>query len=105
MTQKIIIGILICLASYSAIADEDDPAAELRKGQPPSVANLIDRIVGCNHWLGEEPYDADRAKEIRAAVNELRCDKLEKDTSVILKKYESNPKVKKAIEAAKDIVQ
>ena len=64
---------------------------------------MIDRIVGCNHWLGESPYDPDRAKEIRQAVSVLRCNELEKNESAVLKKFRSDPKVKKALDMATDI--
>jgi hypothetical protein len=40
-------------------------AKDLKKGQPQDAALFIDRYVECNHWGGEEPYDAERKKEIR----------------------------------------
>jgi len=105
MIKKFIIGTLACVITCSVAASENDPVAELRKNQPKPVTDLIDRIVDCNHWRGEEPYDAGRAKEIKVAMAELRCSKLEQDTSIVFKKFESNPKAKKAIEAAKDVMQ
>jgi hypothetical protein len=86
-------------------ASPDDPVEALKKNQPPPVAALIDRIVDCNHWMGEPPYDAQRAKEIQRAVSALRCNRLDKDESAILKKHRSDPEVKKAIDAAKRFVQ
>lgn len=104
MRRLLFVGLAFCFVSCTASADRDDPTAELKKNQPRQVAALIDRIVDCNHWLGESAYDADRAKEIKQAVLELRCNELEKNEMAVLKKYRSNPKVKKAIHMAKDIV-
>jgi len=89
-----------CVCSY---AGGNDPGAELKKGQPKPVASLVDRIISCNHWLGEPPYDADRAKEISNAVSELRCKHLEADESAVLSAYGAKPNVKKAIDAAKQV--
>jgi hypothetical protein len=55
--------ILSVLFATCALAD-DDPLASLQKGQSKDVSELIDRIVGCNHWSGEEPYDVERKQEI-----------------------------------------
>src|SRR5262245_44804516 len=60
--------------ALASVADADLSAVEdLKADQPIPVAALIDRIVDCNHWRGEEPYDAERAKEIEAAISSLRC--------------------------------
>lgn len=66
------------------------------------VAELIDRIASCNHWLGEEPYDEDRAKEIDAAVGELRCDALEADEAKVLERYNS-ANTRSVLNAAKNL--
>ena len=74
---------------------------ELRKRQPQPVAELMDRIAGCNHWLGEEAYDANRAKQITDAAEKLQCRQLDTDEAKIKKQYNS-PDVKKALDAAKE---
>ena len=51
--------ILLCLFAAQA-AVSDDPLANLKAGQPGDVKKLIDRLAGCTHWSGEEPYDAER---------------------------------------------
>ena len=84
-------------------ASDKDPGAALKRNQPPAVAALIDRIIDCNHWSGESPYDADRAKEINTALSELRCAQLKNDEAAILSKYQANPAVKKAISAAHEV--
>lgn len=96
-------SLVFCFLSCAVSAGQDDPIKELKKNQPRPVAALIDRIVDCNHWLGESPYDEDRAREIKQAVSDLGCSEVKKDEAAVLKKY-LNPKVKKAINMAKDMV-
>jgi len=71
------------------------------KGQPKDVILFIDRFAECNHWGGEEPYDAERRKEILVAVTRLRCSQLDVDEKVLLKKYQNTPGVSKAIKQTK----
>ena len=80
----------------------DDPLAPLKKGQPEGVARLIERLVGCNHWAGEEPYDAERKKEIAAAMKALRCDAVDKDEATALKRYAGNPAALKSLRKARE---
>jgi hypothetical protein len=30
-------------------------------GSPKRITAFIERVVECNHWDGEEPYDKERA--------------------------------------------
>ena len=57
--------------------------------------------MGCNHWMGEEPYDAERAKEIERAIAQLRCAELDADEAAI--RRGNNHKAGEAIDAAKKI--
>lgn len=79
-----------------------DPLAELQAGLPRPVAALIERIVGCEHWGGEEPYDAARRAEINKAVRELRCATLARDEKRLLKTWGQDEKVRSRINRAKD---
>jgi hypothetical protein len=95
---------IFLLLGVSAIASGmPDQVKELQKGMPGPVARLISRIVECNHWSGEEGYDAARRVEIKKALSELRCEDLEKDENVILNQHGSNPAVRRSIKAAKDL--
>lgn len=95
--------IILCLTALrAATAGDEDPLADLKKGKPKDVAALIERIVGCNHWRGEEPYDAERKKEISSALTDLKCNRLTLDESKTLRKYENNPKVSNALKKAKE---
>lgn len=83
--------------------DEPDPLADIKKGQPADVAELIDRLAGCNHWSGEEPYDADRRKEIASAMKELGCERLEKDEAAATKRHANNPDAIRALKQAREL--
>jgi hypothetical protein len=93
---------ILCMLPLVANAEPDD-VARLQKNMPGPVTDLISRIVNCNHWTGEDAYDTERKAQIERAVSELRCAELETDEGSVLKKYDSDPSVLKAIEAAKEI--
>ena len=94
------IAILIAPAAFS----QEPPGVErLIKEMPKAVASFISRRVECNHWGGEEAYDHERAKQIEKAVKPLRCDRLYSDEKKLLARYKNNPKIIKAIEAAKEL--
>ncbi|WP_050469095.1 hypothetical protein [Herbaspirillum chlorophenolicum] len=80
----------------------DYPLAELKKNQPRDVMKLIDRLAGCAHWSGEEPYDAERKREIASAMSDLRCDRLEKDEATARKRYSKQPRVLNVLQQAKE---
>ncbi|MGJ7916467.1 hypothetical protein ACI48D_13455 [Massilia sp. LXY-6] len=76
--------------------------ADLKKGQPKDVKKLIDRLAGCAHWSGEEPYDAERRREIALAMKDLECDRLEKDEAAIRERYAKQASVLKVLRQAKE---
>ncbi|TFZ55736.1 hypothetical protein E4V01_21345 [Methylorubrum sp. Q1] len=79
-----------------------DPALSptQRKSLPAEVVTYLDRHRGCNHWSGEEAYDAARGREIAAAVKTLRCDAIEADEKRLRQRYGRDPAVRKALDAA-----
>jgi hypothetical protein len=88
------------VAAASEFADVPE-VWEITDGQPGDVAAFIERMVECNHWGGEEPYDKERAEQIRKAVENARCDSLESNEQALAQKYKGNNKVFEAIEKAK----
>jgi hypothetical protein len=64
---------------------------------------LIERIAECNHWSDEDPYDKERAEQIRKAVTRARCGTLDADERTMGRKYKGNKKVLDAIEKAKKL--
>jgi hypothetical protein len=57
---------------------------------PIDAQALINDAQGCQHFGGEDPYDAERARQINAAFRQLRCATLDARHRHILKKYRAN---------------
>ena len=100
MNFKRIFLLALCGVGLQAVAQEDR-LADIKKGQPIDVVEMIDRYADCNHWNGEEPYNEERRKEINSVIAELHCDSLERDEKIMLKRYRKNRLVLKALESAK----
>ena len=63
----------------------------LTKGAPRQVAAFIERRAYCNHFLGEEPYDAERATELARTLRELRCSRIDRDERILRRAYRNSP--------------
>jgi hypothetical protein len=83
--RTVLFGVIITTNVWPAVADDAPPGAALKRNQPKPVVDLIDRIIDCNHWRGESSYDANRAKEIEAAMTKLRCAQLGADEATLVK--------------------
>jgi hypothetical protein len=72
---------------------------------PPSVQqdvrDFLKRRQDCQHWAGEEGYDAARRAEINAAYAKLRCAALDADEDALKRRYNGNPALVRALDAAK----
>jgi hypothetical protein len=93
--------VLCLLVSVSARADHEK---KLKRGLSKAAGEIIDRIVGCQHWLGEPaegegPEVAQRRAEIKKALEDLRCEGLDADRALYLKK-QKNKKTRAKIEKA-----
>ncbi|WP_256077170.1 hypothetical protein [Massilia sp. YIM B04103] len=96
------IGFSGLLLAWSCAIAEEAPSVSLKKGLPPDAAALVERWIGCEHFAGEEPYDADRKREIAAAMRKLKCDRLERDELKIQRRYATRPTVLKALRQARE---
>lgn len=74
-------------------------------GCPTDVKELVARMYGCDHWAGEEPYDAERAEEITAALKELRCESYRRDYKLLEKKYKGNAAISRVLKDALPVQQ
>lgn len=90
--------VLIVLATF-AHADLNEVDA-VKVGMPEDVAALVDRIVGCNHWSGEPPFDKDRTNEIKHVLSELKCGEIGSDIESMRAKYWARPNVDRALDTA-----
>jgi hypothetical protein len=96
-------SLLALVVSTAASANEFGNLPQVKKitnGQPEDVVALIERIVECNHWGGEVPYDKERAEWIKEAVERARCANLDSAEQTMERKYIGNKKVLKAIKKA-----
>lgn len=67
---------------------QDERALHARiSGQPRPVINFIERRAGCNHFAGEEPYDAERSLFLARQMRRLRCATLERDEAALRRRY------------------
>jgi hypothetical protein len=104
---KPIAALIVCVfifATTNVYAGYDEDVAAINKDMPKQVKQFNKRQIECNHWSGEEPYDAERGAQINAAVAKLKCDALEKDEKKLLRKYKSQPDVIDSINKAKEFV-
>jgi hypothetical protein len=69
---------------------------------PHDVAKYIERREGCNHWSGEEGYDAGRRTEIDRNIQILGCVHIDKDERALLHRYRHHPAIVHLIRAAHD---
>ncbi len=65
----------------------NDPVITAASTVPADILAWAGRRLGCDHWLGEEPYDADRAADIEAAVSDLQCRTVDADEAALLDRY------------------
>ena len=68
---------------------------------PRDVASYVDRREGCNHWAGEEGYDAARRAEINKAIADMRCTALDRDERVLRYRYRHDPAALRQIRKAR----
>jgi hypothetical protein len=63
---------------------------------PPTVQRFIDKRDSCEHWIGEEGYDAPRKREIERAVR-LTCTGVDRELDRLRRVYRRNPRVLAAL--------
>jgi hypothetical protein len=97
-------AIILALGVLLAACDDGKPAAPAAgpAADGKAIADYAARRAGCNHWGGEEGYDAARRAEIAKAAAALRCDRIDTDEAALLKRYSTQPERLQQIRAAKD---
>jgi ABC-type amino acid transport substrate-binding protein len=66
-------------------------AAAAAPALPADVRTFLARRESCNHWAGEEGYDAGRRRQIERALREARCDALAADENNLREHYREAP--------------
>ncbi len=85
--------ILLAIALVAAPA-----AIPVERPLPRDVRRFIDKRDSCEHWIGEEGYDAARKRQIERAVRES-CAGVDRELDRLRRVYRRNPRV---IAALKD---
>lgn len=60
---------------------------------PTAVFDHVSRRLGCDHFAGEEGYDAERRAQIAAAIAELRCETLDAEATALKRRHADNPRL------------
>ena len=77
-----------------ALAATAPPAPQRRL--PPEVRRFIDKRDTCEHWIGEEGYDAARQREINRNVHQS-CTGVDRELDRLRRVYRRNPRVLAAL--------
>lgn len=83
---------MILLAFALAAAAPPAPQRPL----PPDVRRFIDKRDTCEHWIGEEGYDAARQREINRNVRQS-CTGVDRELDRLRRVYRRNPRVLAAL--------
>ena len=65
-----------------------------------AVTRFVERAEMCEHWAGEEPYDAARRAEIDRYLNDLRCTTIRRDGEALKLSRKDRPEDVARIEEA-----
>jgi len=80
--QPFLLAALACLSTLA------HPQAAL----PADVARYVEERDLCEHFLGEEPYDAERRKFLEKSVNQY-CTGTDRKLKALKLKYKDQPQV------------
>ena len=69
---------------------------------PADAQALVTRRAACEHWGGEDAYDAARSRQIVAAVKRLRCEAIEADEARLRRRYRDDPTTLRALDPASE---
>lgn len=84
--------LLAAATMMSAYPDESRVRREMRAAPRP-VREFLVRRAGCNHWGGEEGYDAERAAQISEAARKLRCNWIDLVERRLKRRYAKSSRV------------
>lgn len=65
-----------------------------------AVTRFVERAEMCEHWAGEEPYDAARRAEIDRNLNDLRCTTIRRDGEALKLSRKDRPEDRRRIDEA-----
>ncbi|RYY77107.1 MAG: hypothetical protein EOO52_06380 [Gammaproteobacteria bacterium] len=100
---KNILAAMMVLTCPLVFAAESVEVKALKKDMPQDVVLMIDRIIECNHWNGEESTNKERIKQIESVRTKLGCDALPDDQAALRKRHQNNYEVKSRLNNAEQI--
>lgn len=83
---------LVEQAALKPLTEEDLSVYPDAVGMPLDVQHFIIDYDDCQHWLGEEPYDGERRREINQAVAAV-CPGVDARRAQLVKRYRANARV------------
>ena len=106
MNKSFLLALLLIgmVVPGEATANTEDIMHALTQGMPADVSDFIYRRVECNHWEGEEPYDAERARDIEEATLRLDCKALPQQEQYLRQQYSGEEGVLESLEKATDLI-
>jgi hypothetical protein len=80
------------------------PAPTSARTLPADVAAFVQRRDACDHFRGEEPYDAARAAELRTKLAQT-CKGTDKQLAALRRKYAANRRVMSRLSRYEDRIE
>jgi hypothetical protein len=99
MLKKYVLLSVVLVVPF-VFAEETAEVKALKKGMPQDVNQVIDRVIQCNRWAGEEPSTKERAEVVKKELEKWGCSAIAKDQDAIIKRYANNYEVKERIQSA-----
>jgi hypothetical protein len=84
-------------------ADDPEIFRTRVESAPRKVAAFIERRANCNHFAGEEPYDAERAAYLRKTIRELKCARIARDERRLTRVYRDQPDILRLLKDTEDL--
>lgn len=86
----------------AAAPTQDDLRSRVERA-PKTVAAFVERRADCNHFLGEEPYDRERAAYLNRVIRELRCARIDQDERRLRSVYRKKPAILRLLDETADL--
>lgn len=94
-------GLLLLSACGPAYGE---PRAARQSALPVDVVAFVERRELCDHFRGEDPYDAERAAELRAAMAK-NCAGTDRELATLRRKYAADRRVIRRLARFEDTVE
>lgn len=88
-----LIAALLLSACVTTTQKSGTPRPPANNEYPADVTKFIEERDGCEHFIGEEPYDEDRRMVLAKNITEL-CTGSDEKLEALRTKYQNNPKVR-----------